>query len=189
LRRPRNVTLHLKFSVQWMTKRENDMNSIFVLGGSKSAHFLSPLEFVSGPPREVGLMQIPDGHMAKILIANHFLFFKIISERPLSLTARFFTRFLPNNYYYSFPLLFLKDFICILRIHLFFLLHVSLKTGTICLFFDSFFLTCVYCNGRLLTRWGVLSISRTRLESKFTLDDLFLTPISTCFSSNACFKF
>jgi hypothetical protein len=134
LRRPRNVTLYRKFSVQGTTRRENDMERTFVLRGSKSAYFSSPREFMSGPPLEVGLTQIPGARLAKILIVNHFLFFKIISERPLSLMARFFTCFLPNIYYYSFMLL-LKDFNCILQVHLFLLLHVKLKTATIFLAF------------------------------------------------------
>jgi hypothetical protein len=135
LRRPRNVTLHPKFSVQGMPRGENDMDSTFVLRGNKSAHFSRTPEFVSGPPREVGLTQILGGRLAKILTANHFYFFKIISEWPLLLTARFFTRFLPNSYYYSFLHLLLKDFTCITRSHLFLLLHVSLKTGTVLLVF------------------------------------------------------
>jgi hypothetical protein len=88
-----------------MPRRENDLR------GSKSAHFLRPPEFVSGPPREGSLTQIPGGHLAKILTANHFLFLDIISEQPLSLMARFFTRFLPNIYYYSFSHLLFKDFL------------------------------------------------------------------------------
>jgi hypothetical protein len=107
--------------VQGTPRRENDMDSAFVLCGNNSAHFLNPPEFASGPPLEVGLTQISGGCLAKIFTANHFLFLKIISERPLSLTARFFTHFQPNNYYYSFPLLFLKDFTCIIRSHLFLL--------------------------------------------------------------------
>jgi hypothetical protein len=110
------------------------MDSTFVLRGSKSAHFSRPPEFASGPPLEVGLTQIPGGRLAKILTTNRFLFFKIFSERPLLLTARFFTRFLPNIYYYSFPHL-LKDFTCIIQSHLFLLLHVSLKTGIVLLVF------------------------------------------------------
>jgi hypothetical protein len=118
-----------------MPRGENDMDNTFVLRGSKSAHFSRPPEFASGPPREVGLMQISRGCLAKILTANHFLFFKIILEGPLSLTARFFTHFLSNNYYYSFPHLLLKDFTCIIQSHLFLLLHVSLKTGIVLLVF------------------------------------------------------
>jgi hypothetical protein len=118
-----------------MPRGENDMDNTFVLRGSKSAHFSRPPEFASGPPREVGLTQIPRGRLAKILTANRFLFLKIFSEQPLSLTARFFTHFLPNSYYYSFPHLLLKDFTCIIRSHLFLLLHVSLKTGTVLLIF------------------------------------------------------
>jgi hypothetical protein len=121
-------------SVQGTLRRENDMDNTFVLCSSKSAHFSRPLEFASGPPREVGLTQIPGGRLAKILTANHFLFSNLFSERPLSLTARFFTRFLPNIYYYSFPHL-LKDFTCIIQSHLFLLLHVSLKTGIVLLVF------------------------------------------------------
>jgi hypothetical protein len=44
-RRPRNLTLHPKFSVQVTTRRENDMESTFVLHGIKSAQFFSLLEF------------------------------------------------------------------------------------------------------------------------------------------------
>jgi hypothetical protein len=131
------------------------MDSTFVLHGSKSAHFLSPLEFVSGPPQEVGLTQIPGGCLAKILTTNHFLFFKIISEWPLSLMARFFTHFMPSSCYYSFPLFLLKDFTCIFQIHFFLLLHVSLKIATVLFFcfvflffFFSVFLLCIYCNRR-----------------------------------------
>jgi hypothetical protein len=52
------------------------MDSTFVLHGNKSAHFSSSSEFASGPPRELDLMQILGGLLAKILTANHFLFFK-----------------------------------------------------------------------------------------------------------------
>jgi hypothetical protein len=45
LRRPRNVTLHPKFSVQGTIRRENDVESTFVLHGIKSAQFLSPPDF------------------------------------------------------------------------------------------------------------------------------------------------
>jgi hypothetical protein len=137
----------------------------------------------------VGQTQIPGSRLAKILIANHFLFFKIISERPLSLTARFFIHFLPNSYYYSFPLLLLKYFTCIIRSHLFLLLHVSLKTGTVLFVFLCFFFSLCLLQWKATHKMGVLSISRTRLESKFTLGDLFSTPISECFSLNICFKF
>ena len=193
MRRPRNITLHPKFSVQGTPEREYDIDSNIVLCDSKSAHFLRPLEFVLGPPLEVLLTHILGGHLAKILTNNHYLFFKIISKQPLSLTARFFTHFLSNNYYYSLPHLLLKDFTCIIQSHLFLfsLCLIEKWYNFACSFipFFHFFLPRVYCNGRLLTRWGVLSISRTRLELEFTLDDLFSTPISACFSSNACFKF
>jgi hypothetical protein len=45
MRRPRNVTLHLKYLVQGTTGREIDVEGTFVLHGIKSAQFLSPLEF------------------------------------------------------------------------------------------------------------------------------------------------
>jgi len=54
LRRPRNVTLYPKISVQGI-RRENDVESTFVLHGIKSAQFLTPPEFQSSPPKEVGL--------------------------------------------------------------------------------------------------------------------------------------
>ena len=38
-----------------MARRENDVESIFVLHGNKSAHVLSPPEFLSNPPLELGL--------------------------------------------------------------------------------------------------------------------------------------
>jgi hypothetical protein len=41
----KNVTLHPKFSVQGMTRRENDVESTFVLHGIKNGQFLSPVEF------------------------------------------------------------------------------------------------------------------------------------------------
>jgi hypothetical protein len=79
LRRPRNVTLHPKLSVQGTARRKNDVESTFVLCGSESAQFLSPLEFSSSPPSKVGLTQILEDLWAKILIDNQFLFLKIIS--------------------------------------------------------------------------------------------------------------
>jgi hypothetical protein len=45
LRRPKNVTSHPKFLVQKMARRENDVESTFVLRGTKSANFLVPLNF------------------------------------------------------------------------------------------------------------------------------------------------
>ena len=40
-----NVTLHPKFLVQGMPSGENDINSTFVLCGSKSSFFSNPSEF------------------------------------------------------------------------------------------------------------------------------------------------
>ena len=60
---------------------------------------------------------------------------------------------------------------------------------TIRIFFAQMFLHCIHYNGRLLSRWRILSISRTSMESNFALDELLSTPISAHFSSNACFKF
>jgi hypothetical protein len=56
---PRNVISHPIFSVQGTARREIDMESTFVLHGSKSAQFLSPPEFLSSPPLEVGLTKNP----------------------------------------------------------------------------------------------------------------------------------
>jgi hypothetical protein len=55
LRRPRNVTLHPKISVQGTTRKENDVESTFVFHGIKSAQFLNPQDFYSSLPKEVGL--------------------------------------------------------------------------------------------------------------------------------------
>jgi hypothetical protein len=48
------------------------MGSTFVIYGTKSAQFLSPQEFSSSPPLEVGLTKNLRHPWAKILIANQF---------------------------------------------------------------------------------------------------------------------
>jgi hypothetical protein len=71
-RSSRNVTSHPKFSVQGTTRRENDVESTFVFRGIKSAQFLSPPEFLSSPPLEVGLTKNLGNPWAKILTTNQF---------------------------------------------------------------------------------------------------------------------
>ena len=68
-------------------------DTTFVLHGSKSEQVSSSSKFVFGLSQEVGLVQITEGQLIKILIANHFLFFKNLSKQPLSLIARFFHLF------------------------------------------------------------------------------------------------
>jgi len=51
------------------------MDNTFFLRGTKSAHFLRPLEFASGPPQEVSLSRIPGGRLAKNLTGNQFFYF------------------------------------------------------------------------------------------------------------------
>jgi hypothetical protein len=72
LRIPRNVTLHLKFSVQGMPRGEMTWIALLSFVAEKVAHFSSPPEFASSPPFKVGLIQILGGCLAKILIANPF---------------------------------------------------------------------------------------------------------------------
>jgi hypothetical protein len=47
------------FSAEDDKRRKNDMESTFVRCGIKSTQFLSPLEFLSSPPLEVGLTNNP----------------------------------------------------------------------------------------------------------------------------------
>jgi hypothetical protein len=54
------------------------MESTFVLHGMKSAHFLWPLDFLSGPPKEVGLTKNPGDPWAKFsqpIIFNYELLY------------------------------------------------------------------------------------------------------------------
>jgi hypothetical protein len=67
-------------------RREIDVESTFVFHGNKSAQFLSPFEFSSSPPSEVGLTQNLGDPWAKILIANQFYFFEdYLRKYPLKI--------------------------------------------------------------------------------------------------------
>jgi hypothetical protein len=59
------------------------VESTFILHGSKNAQLLSPPEFLSSPPSEVGLTQNPGDSRGKILTTDQFLFFKVILENIL----------------------------------------------------------------------------------------------------------
>jgi hypothetical protein len=78
-----NVTLYPKFSIQGMSRRENEVESAFVFCGSKRAQFSSPLKFLLRPPSKVGLTLNLGDPWTKILTANQFLVFKIIFKNLL----------------------------------------------------------------------------------------------------------
>jgi hypothetical protein len=75
-RRPENredqgMSLHTQ-NFQSTLRKENDVESTFVLRGSKSAQFLSPLIFLSSTTLEVGLTKNREDPWAKILTTNQF---------------------------------------------------------------------------------------------------------------------
>jgi hypothetical protein len=70
LRRPKNVTLYPKLSVQGTIRSNNDVESTSVLRSIKSVQFLSLLDFKSGPPKKVSLTKYLGDPWVKILTTN-----------------------------------------------------------------------------------------------------------------------